>query len=253
MIGTNLECRVVPSLNVSERRDGKRADILLLHYTGMQTGEAALERLCAADSGVSCHYLVEEDGSIVQMVDEELRAWHAGASRWKGETDINSRSIGIEIVNPGHEWGYRDFPDVQMDAVIRLSRDIVERRGIAPERVLGHSDVAPGRKCDPGERFDWRRLHEAGVGHWVEPAPVGGGVFMQAGEEGEPVAALQGLLAAYGYGIDVNGQYDARMVAVVEAFQRHFRPERVDGVADRSTIETLKRLIDALPTSPLEP
>ncbi len=251
MRGTAIDHVKRPAANVSARRDSKTPDILLLHYTGMKDGQAALERLCCEGSGVSCHYLVDEAGVITQMVDEDLRAWHAGASVWKGEPDINSHSIGVEIVNPGHEWGYRDFPDRQMASVTALCADVVARHGIAAERVLGHSDVAPGRKCDPGERFDWQRLHEAGVGHWVAPVPVAGGAFMQAGEAGEPVAALQGLLAAYGYGVDVNGEYDAHTVAVVEAFQRHFRAQRVDGVADRSTIETLKRLIDALANSPL--
>jgi N-acetylmuramoyl-L-alanine amidase len=251
MKGTRLDHTVRPAVNFSTRRDGKRADMLLLHYTGMETPEAACEKLCAVSSGVSCHYFVDEDGTIVQMVDEDMRAWHAGVSFWKGETDINSRSIGIEIHNHGHNGIYTGFPDAQMASVIALCSDIVQRHGIAPERVLGHSDVSPGRKLDPGEKFDWRRLNAAGIGHWVEPVPVGGGIFMQAGEEGEPVAALQGLLAAYGYGIEVSGRYDAATVAVVEAFQRHFRTNRVDGVADRSTIETLKRLIDALPKSPI--
>jgi N-acetylmuramoyl-L-alanine amidase len=251
MRGTDLEHHKRPAVNVSERRGGKTADILLLHYTGMKDAQSALDWLCCAESAVSCHYLVDEAGVITQMVDEDMRAWHAGASSWKGESDINSHSIGIEIANPGHEWGYRDFPDGQMAAVIALGADIAQRHGIAPERVLAHSDVAPGRKQDPGERFDWQALHGAGLGHWVAPAAVGGGLFMQAGEEGEPVAALQAMLAAYGYGVDVTAVYDGQTVAVVEAFQRHFRPALVDGVADRSTIDTLKRLIDALPASPL--
>ena len=251
MKGTELEHTVRPAVNFSERRDGKWVDILLLHYTGMETAQAACEKLCAEGSGVSCHYLIDEDGTITQMVDEEMRAWHAGASFWKGETDINSRSIGIEIHNPGHNGIYCDFPDAQMASVVALCRDVVSRYSIVPERVLGHSDVSPGRKTDPGEKFDWKRLHATGIGHWVEPVAVSGGFYMQAGEEGEPVAALQALLASYGYGVDVSGQYDADTVAVIEAFQRHFRPARVDGVADRSTIETLKRLIDALPASPI--
>lgn len=251
MRGTALDHHTWPAVNVSERRDGKTADILLLHYTGMESAKAAMDWLCSDQSGVSCHYLIDEAGAITQMVDEDMRAWHAGASSWKGDSDINSRSIGIEIVNPGHEWGYREFPEAQMAVVIDLCRDIVERNAIAPERVLAHSDVAPGRKADPGEKFDWQRLHAAGIGHWVEPAPVVGGLFMQAGEEGEPVAALQAMLASYGYGIEMSAKYDAQTVAVVEAFQRHFRPARVDGIADRSTIETLKRLIDVLPASPL--
>ena len=251
MKGTGLEHRVVQAADFGERRDGKSADILLLHYTGMASAGAACERLSSAGSGVSCHYLIDEAGVITQMVSEDMRAWHAGAGSWKGEGDINSRSIGIEIQNQGHNGEYTDFPDVQMAAVIGLSRDIVQRHEIAAERVLGHSDVAPGRKVDPGEKFDWQALHEAGIGHWVAPAEIGGGLFMQAGEAGEPVAALQAMLASYGYGLDVSGQFDEATRAVVEAFQRHFRPRRVDGVADLSTIETLKLLIDGLSSSPI--
>ena len=146
--------------------------MLLLHYTGMTTGEAALERLKDPTSEVSCHYLVFEDGVILQMVPESRRAWHAGQSEWSGTTDINSQSIGIEIVNPGHAHGYRDFPPMQMEAVVALCRDLIARWAIVPWRVLAHSDVAPQRKMDPGERFDWRLLANAGVGLWVEPAPI---------------------------------------------------------------------------------
>ena len=251
MRGTKLEHRVVPAVNFSDRRNGKSADMLLLHYTGMASAEAACERLCSGQSGVSCHYLIDETGVIIQLVDEDMRAWHAGASSWKGDSDINSCSIGIEIQNQGHDRVYVNFPSEQMSSVATLALDIAGRHKIVPERVLGHSDVAPGRKIDPGEKFDWRALHEAGVGHWTEPVALGGGLFMQAGEQGEPVAALQGLLAAYGYSLEVTGHYDAATVSVVEAFQRHFRPQRVDGVADLSTIETLKRLIDELSSSPI--
>ncbi len=236
-----------PSPNVGARRDGKDADILLLHYTGMASAEAACRWLCNPQSGVSCHYLVDEHGGIVQMVEEDMRAWHAGQSFWHGETDINSRSIGIEIHNRGHEADYPDFPEAQMAAVIALSRDILGRRAIAPERVLAHSDVAPRRKLDPGEKFDWRRLHEAGIGHWVEPEPVGEDAGLGQGDEGEAVATLQRDLAAYGYDVPQSGRFDSATVATVTAFQRHFRPARVDGRADRSTCATLARLLARLP------
>jgi N-acetylmuramoyl-L-alanine amidase len=180
-----------PAPGIGERRDGKRPDILLLHYTGMASAEAACRRLCDPHSGVSCHYLVDEHGGIVQMVEEHLRAWHAGQSFWHGETDVNSRSIGIEIHNRGHEADYPDFPESQMAAVIALSRDILSRHAIAPERVLAHSDIAPRRKLDPGEKFDWRRLHEAGIGHWVEPESVGDDAGLGQGDESESVLALQ--------------------------------------------------------------
>lgn len=234
------------SPNFGARRDGLVPDMVILHYTGMASGEAAEDWLASSQSEVSAHYLVHEDGRVVQMVREADRAWHAGVSSWRGETDINSRSIGIEIVNPGHQLGYRDFPEGQIAAVIALCRDIAVRHRVAPERFLAHSDVAPGRKADPGERFPWRALHGAGVGHLVSSAPVGGGRFMAEGENGQPVEALQAMLAMYGYGIEITGFFDSRTKAVVEAFQRHFRPELVDGIADRSTVETLHRLLGAL-------
>ncbi len=241
---TRLTCELHASPNHGERKGAP--DMVLLHYTGMANAQVALERLCDPEAEVSAHYLVHEDGRIVHMVSEARRAWHAGQSFWAGESDINSRSIGIEIVNPGHEYGYVDFPDAQIEAVTALCLDIIERHGIAPERVLAHSDVAPGRKIDPGERFPWARLAASGVGHWVEPAPIVSGRFFQQGAIGQPVEALQTMLALYGYGVDVNGVYDEQTASVVEAFQRHFRPERVDGVADASTITTLHQLLSSL-------
>jgi N-acetylmuramoyl-L-alanine amidase len=240
---------VVPSPNVEARRDGRMPDMILLHYTGMQTGDAALQRLCAPDSKVSAHYVVFEDGRIVQCVPEDMRAWHAGASSWAGETDINSCSIGIEIVNPGHDFGYPDFPLRQIAAVISLCRSIVTRRGpLAPDRILGHSDVAPGRKQDPGEKFPWELLSESAIGHWVRPAPLNiEGPSLQPGEQGEAVTRLQRALRGYGYGIAETGRYDEATRLVIAAFQRHFRPARVDGVADASTLLTLRALLETRP------
>lgn len=241
---------LTPSPNHGERRNGLKPSILLLHYTGMQTAEDALARLCSPLSQVSSHYLVHEDGHIVQMVPEAQRAWHAGPESWAGRTDINSRSIGIEIVNPGHDFGYPDFPAVQIESVIRLCRDIVARHAVRPERVLAHSDTAPARKQDPGEKFPWETLFRAGVGHWVEPVPVGSTAdAFGPGARGQGVRALQESLAGYGYDIAARGVYDAQTEAVVRAFQRHFRPARVDGLADRSTRATLRRLIAALPSA----
>lgn len=222
--------------------------MLILHYTGMPSAEAALEWLCAEESQVSSHYFIDEEGRISQLVPESQRAWHAGQGCWKGETDINSASIGIEIANPGHAAESPPFPDTQIEAVIRLCRDIVDRHAIPAERVLAHSDIAPMRKQDPGECFPWDRLHREGVGHWVEPLPVGGGRFFQEGDTGQPVEALQSMLALYGYGVRVDGSYDAETRSVIRAFQRHFRPARVDGVADSSTIGTLHKLLSALAT-----
>ena len=238
---------VRPSPNHGERAGGRDPDILLLHYTGMNTADGALDWLCRDESQVSSHYFVHEDGRVVQLVPERRRAWHAGKSYWAGEIDINSASIGIEIANAGHPGGLPDFPDVQIAAVVELCRNCGERWSIAPERVLGHSDVAPIRKVDPGEKFPWALLHRHGVGHWVEPALMAGGRFFQRGDSGQPIEALQSMLSLYGYATEITGEFDARTEGDVEAFQRHFRPERVDGIADMSTIDTLHRLLAALP------
>jgi N-acetylmuramoyl-L-alanine amidase len=232
---------VVASPNHDARTS--RIDILLLHYTGMQTAEEALARLTDREAKVSSHYFVHEDGSTAQLVPERRRAWHAGEASWKGATDINSRSIGIEVVNPGHEYGYRDFPDPQIDAVIALCRDIVARHPVRRERVLGHSDVAPTRKNDPGEKFPWDRLAAAGVGLWLEPSPIGPGRTLSANDKGAEVEQLQKQLARFGYDLKITRLYDDNTRSVVTAFQRHFRPARVDGLADVSTRETLARLL----------
>jgi len=243
-----VAARVIPSPNHGERKDGRRPDMLTLHYTGMPDEAQALQWLCNPVSEVSAHYVVFENGHVAQLVPEARRAWHAGKSSWTGETDINSRSIGIEIANPGHDGGLPPFGETQIKNVIRLCRDIVERWSIPPDRVLAHSDVAPGRKMDPGERFPWERLHHAGVGHWTRPAPIRDGRFFVRGDQGQPIEALQAMLAMYGYGVPITGAFDADTEAVVAAFQRHFRSERVDGIADVSTITTLRDLIAARPT-----
>ncbi|WP_256751098.1 N-acetylmuramoyl-L-alanine amidase [Mesorhizobium sp. Mes31] len=235
------EVRVSP--NFGPRRDMLGPDMIVLHYTGMATGAGAEAWLCDPASEVSSHYLVHENGHIVQMVRESDRAWHAGKGSWFGRTDINSCSVGIEIVNPGHSLGYRDFPGRQIDAVIDLCRGIARRHSIAAERVLAHSDVAPGRKIDPGEKFPWKALFEAGIGHFVPAAPVRRGAALEVGAVGAEVEALQSMLALYGYGVEISGIFDRRTEIVVEAFQRHFRPRKVDGVADGSTLRTLQRLL----------
>lgn len=234
---------VRPSPNHGERKDGQRPSMLVLHYTGMPDAEAALHRLCARGSEVSAHYFVLEDGRIVQLVKESRRAWHAGAGFWAGETDVNSCSIGIEIANPGHDYGYPDYPKRQIAAVTALCRSIQTRHVIPPIRVLAHSDIAPGRKQDPGEKFPWRTLHDSGIGHWVKPAPITGGKLLTLGDRGDEVAEMQETLGSYGYGIPVNGNYDSAMHDVVTAFQRHFRPARVDGTIDESTRATLRDLL----------
>ncbi len=224
-----------PSPNHDARPAGAKIDILLLHYTGMRTAAAALERMCDADAKVSAHYMIDEDGALHALVAEDRRAWHAGESSWAGETDINARSIGIELVNPGHEFGYRPFPEAQMAALIDLAGEILGRHPIPPARVLGHSDVAPRRKQDPGELFDWARLARDGIGRWPE-VPAGD----SGGEAG--AAEIQDLLARIGYRTPTTGVFDDATGIVVTAFQRHFRPNRVDGVADAETAARMRSL-----------
>lgn len=236
------EAELDPSPNFGPRRDGKQPVFLILHYTGLATAKEAMDVLKSPEMEVSAHYVVHEDGRVVQMVSEKARAWHAGKSFWKGETDINSASIGIEIVNPGVLENYPPFHDAQIEAVIRLCQDICKRHEIRPENVLAHSDIAPARKTDPGQSFPWKRLHDAGIGHYVEPTPICGGRFLARGEQGQLVEALQSMLALYGYEIAITGIFDEATEIVIKAFQRHFRPQNVDGVADVSTIDTLYRL-----------
>jgi N-acetylmuramoyl-L-alanine amidase len=243
-----MVCEVVPSPNQGERKGDRRPDMIVLHYTGMENADAALKRLCSAGSDVSSHYFVFEDGRVIQSVPESRRAWHAGESSWAGETDINSCSIGIEIANPGHDFGYPDFTQRQIAAVASLCRGIVIRHQIPPERVLAHSDVAPSRKRDPGEKFPWSHLHRMSVGHWVEPHPLGEGPSVAFGETGPVVETVRSLFAQYGYGLPAGDVFDDRMRDVVVAFQRHFRPALIDGVVDTSTLVTLRRLIDSRPS-----
>jgi N-acetylmuramoyl-L-alanine amidase len=229
-----------PSPNFDART--RPPDMIVLHYTGMPTGEAALARLRDPEAKVSAHYVVEEDGRVFTLVPEARRAWHAGKSFWRGERDINGGSIGIEIVNPGHQWGYRAFPDVQVETVVALVADIRSRWTIPDARILGHSDVAPERKEDPGELFPWKRLAEAGHGLWAEPAAAPGAPLAE-GDEGPGVFALQAGLTRLGYDSAPNGRYDAATATIVRAFQRHWRPGRGDGAADG---ETRARLIALL-------
>lgn len=239
--------RVRATPNFGDRKDGKTVRAIILHYTGMVSGKAAEDWLCNADSEVSSHYLVHEDGHIVQMVAESDRAWHAGKSYWKGETDLNSVSVGIEIVNPGHVLGYVQFPPRQINAVTRLCRGIILRHAIQPDMILAHSDIAPGRKIDPGELFPWDRLAAKGIGRYVPPAPICGGRFFALGDEGQPIEALQSMLVLFGFDVPVTGVFDAHTTKIVSAFQRHYRPEKVDGIADASTIKTLHALLQSVP------
>jgi len=228
-----MRVRERPSPNHDARPAGGAVDILLLHYTGMRSAAAALERLCDPDAKVSAHYLIDEDGSVARLVAEDRRAWHAGVACWAGAIDVNARSIGIELVNPGHEWGYRPFPSAQMAALIDLARDILARHPIPPGRVLGHSDVAPNRKQDPGELFDWAGLAAAGIGLWPgAPPPL---------DPLPPESELRAQLAAFGYCTEA-----APLEAVVTAFQRRFRPAPLSGVMDGDCAARLAALLRAL-------
>ncbi len=221
--------RDCPSPNFDPRPEGGVVDMLVLHYTGMETAEAALARLCDPEAKVSAHYMIDEDGTVTRMVDEAARAWHAGVSFWRGHSDINARSIGIELVNPGHEFGYRPFPEAQTAALVDLARDIVRRHAIPARNVVGHSDVAPTRKMDPGELFDWPRLAAAGVGLWPEES---GDCLMDP-------EVVRDMLADYGYETE-------NLFNTLQAFQRHFRPARVNGRIDFETARLLKGLLELL-------
>jgi N-acetylmuramoyl-L-alanine amidase len=241
---SKLASAVCPAVNVEPRRGGvKQPSLLILHYTGMSSAAKAIDWLARAESHVSCHYVIDENGVITQMVPERLRAWHAGQSFWRGETDINSHSIGIEIQNPGHEHGYPDFPKAQMAAVIALGKDIVKRNRMKRDAVLAHSDIAPQRKIDPGEKFKWSELAAHGLGLFVKPSPVRpDDEGLGTGAKGNSVLAAQKLLSAYGYDVTPTGELDLKTSRAVRAFQLHFRPRRVDGRIDRSTMLTLARL-----------
>ena len=218
-----------PSPNFEPRARGLPIDMLVLHYTGMESAGHALDRLRDPKAKVSAHWMIDEDGTVYRLVDESQRAWHAGVARWRGESDINGRSVGIELVNPGHEFGYRPFPEAQMRALEVLAADILERHPIPPRNVVGHSDVAPPRKTDPGELFDWARLASRGIGLWP-----GKWEATETSADG-----LVRMLDQWGY--DVN---DAE--AALRAFQRHFRPTRIDGKADAETAGRLAALLAAV-------
>jgi N-acetylmuramoyl-L-alanine amidase len=217
-----------PSPNYNERPAGKAIDMLVLHYTGMRDAEAALKRLTDPEAQVSSHYLIDEAGKVYRLVEEHNRAWHAGVSYWAGERDINGVSIGIELVNPGHDFGYRPFPDAQMAALIDLGKGILIRHKIPASRVVGHSDVAPARKIDPGELFDWQRLAKAGIGRW--PLPANGA---------SDAASVRAALSKIGYEVSPGGVGEGAADKITKqslsAFQRRFRPGKIDGIADEET------------------
>ncbi len=227
------------SPNHDARPEGGRIDMLVLHYTGMKTAAEAIDRLCDPAAKVSAHYVIDEDGTVWRLVEEGRRAWHAGVSFWQGTKNVNATSIGIELVNPGHEWGYRAFPDAQMKALEMLGRALLERHPIPGDRVVGHSDVAPLRKQDPGELFDWPRLARARIGLWpTEPAPAP-----------RDIGGAQAMLGRIGFRVPRSGVLDDETRHVLIAFQRRFRPSRIDGELDRETaarLASVERAVSAL-------
>ena len=260
-----MKIEAKPSPNFNDRKHP--IDMLVFHYTGMETGQEALDRMCDAAAEVSAHYMIWEDGRVVQLVGEDKRAWHAGVSSWQGDTDLNSRSIGIEIVNGGHDWPLPGnvlppFPQAQIEALIELSRGILDRWDIPGSRIVGHSDIAPARKADPGEHFPWDQLARAGIGLWpltnsenpaVPPDIVTTGRFLQEpqiigrglgpsdgkGDDKGAVRRIQAMLASMGYDLPETGTYDAATEAVIRAFQRRWVQDRVTGHADITTLQRI--------------
>ncbi len=229
-----MRIRELPSRNHDERPAGTPIDMLILHYTGTKTARDAIERLLNPATRRSAHYVVDEDGAILRLVPEERRAWHAGVSSWRGQTGLDDRSVGIEVVNPGHEWGYRDFPVLQLAAVCDLCLAILSRHPIPARNIVAHSDVAPDRKQDPGEKFEWNALAENGVGLWPSDVPnLGTGDPVRDATSLSPVRAV---LAEIGYRVTPEGALDPALAAVLRAFQRHWRPEAVTGQADAGTL-----------------
>jgi N-acetylmuramoyl-L-alanine amidase len=232
--------------NQSPNQDARKLPItmLVLHYTGMETGQAAFERLIDPTSKVSAHYMVEEDGEIKQLVDEGRRAWHAGVSFWNGITDINSASVGIEIVNGGHDFDLPEFTRPQLTSVIRLSKKIVKAYNIPDYNIVGHSDIAPSRKQDPGEKFPWKEVAQRGVGYWPADVKPDQRVLFEQGSTDRAIAILQRGLAFIGYNVEVNGRLDANTGDVLCAFQRRYRPNQITGNIDIETVELITDLAD---------
>lgn len=242
-----------PSLNWNDRPTDSKSgspiiDTVILHYTGMKTGMEALDRLCSAEAQVSAHYLIEENGDIYELVAPEKRAWHAGVSFWQGRHNMNDTSIGIEMVNPGHEFGYRPFPDCQIERLESLLRYVKTRFDIPASRFIGHSDVAPDRKQDPGELFPWKRLAQGGFGLWAEPIMKDATIIAKKAMVNDKCADLNERLAVIGYSVPQGEKFSHATFMALSAFQRHWRPEKIDGHLDRETqsvmLEIAKKLID---------
>ena len=248
----SLRVRDLPSPNQDDRPADTPIDMLILHYTGMRTAREAIDRLRDPIARVSSHYVVDEDGAVLRLVPEERCAFHAGISYWRGHTGLNGRSIGIEIVNPGHEWGYRDFPVLQLAAVCDLCLAILAEYPIPARNVVAHSDVAPDRKQDPGEKFDWGSLAANGVGLWPEQVPDLG--VLGAAHDAAALIEVRAALAAIGYRVAPEGTFDPSLATVLRAFQRHWRPEAITGEADdgtRARLAAVSRLVSGpMPAAP---
>jgi len=227
--------------------------ILVLHYTGMENGRLARARLCDPAAEVSAHWLVHEDGTAENLVDENKRAWHAGRGSWNGITDVNSASIGVEIVNGGHNVRLPNgdlppYPDSQILAVIKLAKEIIQRHGIQARNIVGHSDIAPDRKEDPGEHFPWQGLAAAGVGYWPGDLPEDDRSLFRPGDRDRGISIIQRGLADLGYGANVTGCLDEPTQAIIRAVQRRYRPSKIDGIIDMQIMEVLKRLRGFMPS-----
>ncbi|NVJ70081.1 MAG: N-acetylmuramoyl-L-alanine amidase [Alphaproteobacteria bacterium] len=241
-----LELIERPSPNWNERPHGAAIDTVVIHYTGMRSGEEALERLCDPLAEVSAHYLVEEDGRLFKLVEEEKRAWHAGVSAWRGQENLNHTSIGIELVNPGHEFGYREFPGPQIETLLTLLSGLKTRHTISVEGFVGHSDIAPDRKTDPGELFPWRRLAQAGFGLWSDAEAQSTEMLASIGDYGRNVAMLNKQLGIIGYHLNDAEKFDVATECAVRAFQAHWRPETVSGCYDRGTAARLHDIVNLI-------
>ncbi|WP_286828078.1 MULTISPECIES: N-acetylmuramoyl-L-alanine amidase [Kordiimonas] len=235
-----------PSPNWNERPGGQSPDMVVIHYTGMRTGTEALERLCDPKAEVSAHYLIEEDGRIFRMVPDDKRAWHAGVSSWQGRENLNHYSIGIELVNPGHEFGYREFPGRQISSLLDLLTDLKKRHTIPVAHFIGHSDIAPDRKTDPGELFPWKLLAKNGFGLWSDADGSDTEAIARRGDTGDIVGNLNKQLGIVGYPLNHTGSFDAATESIIRAFQAHWRPETVSGCFDKGTAARLADIVSQI-------
>jgi N-acetylmuramoyl-L-alanine amidase len=237
----------LPSPNFDARPEGTVIDTLVLHYTGMRSAEEALTRLCLPEAKVSAHYIIDEEGAVYQLVEDKYRAWHAGVSSWRGREGLNANSIGIELVNPGHEHGYRPFPAAQMQSVLALCARLCAYHPIEARNIIAHSDIAPARKEDPGELFDWSLLaaHNIGLWHGIIIPKILPEQTLKIGDSGEQVVQMQSQLARYGYDTPQHGIFDRETAFVVIAFKRHFYPRNLeaswDELAERIIISLLSQ------------